>query len=201
MVENHILFHSFVKTLTYIYLYLIYLLDVPPTKIIQRRLCRKGIIKASTHLWTKLFGNSFCTKCAYVWTGLGTYTVPSVNGLHTIQHEPKFVVFLHKHKGNFAYCVDSFFHVRKPPACYLHSKNIICLAFTENWFTAHLVWIVCKPLMIKMCMCVLSFILCPHSCVFTFVKGMCHSTGSDASDACCSMPHCSCFYIHQGHTS
>ncbi len=29
-----------------------------------------------------------------------------------------------------------------------------------------------------------SFILCPHACVFIFVKGMCHSIGSDTSDAC-----------------
>ncbi len=38
--------------------------------------------------------------------------------------------------------------------------------------------------MIKVCMYVPSFILQSHACVFTFVKCMCHSTGSDASDVC-----------------
>ncbi len=33
--------------------------------------------------------------------------------------EPKFVIFLHKHKGNYAYCVDKFFYVREPHACCL----------------------------------------------------------------------------------
>ncbi len=30
--------------------------------------------------------------------------------------------------------------------------------------------------------CVPSFILCSHTCFLTFVKGMCHSTNSNASD-------------------
>ncbi len=32
--------------------------------------------------------------------------------------------------------------------------------------------------------CVPSVILCPHTCFFTFVKCMCHSTSSNASDTC-----------------
>ncbi len=122
---------------------------------------------------------------------------PSVNGSGTIHHKPKFVVFLCEHKGNFAHCVDRFLHVCEPHACQLHflcffsirtdqcllsahrnydsphvqGKLIYC-ALSVNCMQNHTVWSVCAKL----------YILCPHTCFFTFVKGMCHSPSSNASD-------------------
>ncbi len=49
----------------------------------------------------KLLTNGSRTKCTYVWTGLRTCAMPSVNGSHTVRHEPKFVSFLRKHKENW----------------------------------------------------------------------------------------------------
>ncbi len=45
--------------------------------------------------------NGSQTKCVYVWMGLRTCTALSANNLHTIRREPKFVVFLRKHKENW----------------------------------------------------------------------------------------------------
>ncbi len=44
------------------------------------------------------------TKCAYMWMELWTCAAPSVNSLHTIHCELKFVNFLHEHKGNWMHC-------------------------------------------------------------------------------------------------
>ncbi len=55
--------------------------------------------------------NGLRTKCAYVWTGLRTCAVPSINGSHTVHCEPKFVSFLRKHKENWMRQV-SFAHLR-----------------------------------------------------------------------------------------
>ncbi len=67
MVENNILFHSFVKTSAYIYLYSYssYLSDVPRQQIQYKEdYVEKGL------LGTKLFANRLRTKCTYVWMGL-----------------------------------------------------------------------------------------------------------------------------------
>ncbi len=49
----------------------------------------------------KQLANGSRTKCAYVWTGLLTSAVLSMNSSHTIRHEPKFVIFLREHKKNW----------------------------------------------------------------------------------------------------
>ncbi len=86
----------------------------------------------------RAFANSSQTKCVYVWMGLQTCTAPSVNSLHTIRHEPKFVSFLHERKGN---CVRRVFasgsrkinlpHTKRE--LFLHCLVRMCvLAFTQN---------------------------------------------------------------------
>ncbi len=47
------------------------------------------------------------TLCAYVWMGLQTCAVLSVNGSHTVYCEPKFVGSLREHKEN-RICRSSF---------------------------------------------------------------------------------------------
>ncbi len=55
-----------------------------------------------------------------------------------------------------------------------------------NWFTAHRVWTVRKPHnVIQVDTCVPSFVLCPRACTFKFIKGMSHSTSSNACVAEC----------------
>ncbi len=69
------------------------------------------------------------TRCAYMWTGLQTCTVPSANGSHTVRHEPKFVGFLHKHKRNCMCCVDRFvlcsLQVRRKLIYHMPSANCL----------------------------------------------------------------------------
>ncbi len=56
----------------------------------------------------------------HVWIGLRICAMPSVNSLHTIRHEPKFVSFLGKHIGNWVCCV-----------------SCVRLKFAEIKFTTH----------------------------------------------------------------
>ncbi len=63
--------------------------------------------------------NHSCTKCLYVWMWLHTCAALSVNGSCTIHHKPKFVGFLHEHKGHCEHHIDWVFHVCEPPACCL----------------------------------------------------------------------------------
>ncbi len=86
-------------------------------------------VKAGTYLRTKLFANSSCTKCVYVWMGLWTCTISFANSLHTIWHDTKFVRSLCKHKGNCVRCLDRFFHALKPHTCCLHFLHF----FNMDW--------------------------------------------------------------------
>ncbi len=148
--ENHILLHSFVKTLTFIYSYSSYLLDVPRQQIqFEQDYVEKGL------LGTKLFANSLRTKCTYVWMGQRACTASSVNGSSTILCKPKFVGFLREYKGNLQVS-SCLWTVRLLPAflaffqyglinvCWVRIETMIHLTFKENWFTVHLVRIVCK---------------------------------------------------------
>ncbi len=79
----------------------------------------------------------------------------------------------------------AFFQYGPINVCWVHTETMVRLTFKENWFTVHLVRIVCKPHnVIKVCsVCqALYYVHTPHTCFFTFVKGMCHSTSSNASD-------------------
>ncbi len=166
-----------------------------------------------------------------MWIGLGACAVPSVNGSSTIHHKIKFVGFLREHKENFAHCVEQFLHVCKPNAfyqhffvffqyrlinvCWVRTETMVHLTFKENWFIVHLVRIVCKPHnVIKVFSVCQALYYCPHTWFFTFVKGMCHSISSNASDTCVAacligvvftfsegMRHSTSGYVHQRHMS
>ncbi len=124
MVENHILFHSFVKTLTYIYSYSSYLLDMPRQQIqYEKDYVEKGL------LWTKLFGNSLRTKCTYVWIRLRACAAPSVNGSNTICHKPNLLVFCANTKGILHTVQTGFFMFANRTLV----THIFCIFSNTDW--------------------------------------------------------------------
>ncbi len=69
MVENHILFHSFVKTLTYIHAFSSYLLDVPCQQIqykqdyVEKELLRTKQFAYQMHVYVDETASMCCSIC------------------------------------------------------------------------------------------------------------------------------------------
>ncbi len=76
----------------------------------------------------------------------------------------------------------AFFQYGLINVCWVRTETMVRLTFKENWFTVHLVRIVCKPHNVIDVQCVPNFVLYLHTCFFTFIKHIYHSTSSNASD-------------------
>ncbi len=67
-------------------------MDISGRCRLNQVLC-KALYTRVRRMVRKLLANVLRTKCEYLWTRLRTCAAQSANGLHTIRHEPKFVLF------------------------------------------------------------------------------------------------------------
>ncbi len=178
------------KTFTYIYSYSSYLLDGPRQQIqYEQDYVEKGLLGPN-------FPRSVCIPNACMCGWDCEHAPHHLNGSSTIHHKPKFVGFFAQAQREFcALCrkVSSCLRtVSLLPAFFAFFSILTdqCLLRAHwNYSSPHIQGklIYCAPsahcMQTTQCdqdvQCVPSFILCPHTCFFTFVKGMCHSTSSN----------------------
>ncbi len=179
------------KILIYIYSYSSYLLDVSHQKIqYEQDYVEKGLLPTEQfayqmHVCVDGTPSMSCTICEWF-----KYHSPQTKIYwFFVQAQWEFCALCRQVSSclrttHLLLAFFAFFQYGLIDLCWVRTETMVCLTFKKNLFTVHLVRIVCKPYnVIKVCI-VCQALYHVHTCFFKFVKGMCRSTSSDASDTC-----------------